>query len=410
MNQKALTALCPVDVCGVKLTWSRAGIVIVTLVGVLFTLLSPSAAGQWIPFESNGNPTSVTTVEVRQKSLDSIMIEISCPGLSLWDVTSKDTAWVVPMILNEDLSEQTGLPLLPVVRRTIATPEYESVSVTITITDSVVVPLDAKVMLCDQPSPLGPDQRIEPDMHWEHMSAYPLTLADITGEARIRDLRVLCLSVYPVRYMKGSSSLICYSDIQVKLRFTGSSPSLAIRGTGPFENICERSIVGYDGPQLAHSMLAQAPGQWRRCTGETPLQCCIDHGTDYVILTPTEFFYDPWIESLAAKRASYNNFNVSVVNVDSLSAEPSDAAIQSFISALYDAATAAHMPDGHLAFVLLAGGTKIRGVRSFLQLISSRRILILVRTRRMMKDTPGSSHQTTGTRTWIRLANRFPTC
>lgn len=324
MNQKALTASRPVDVCGVKLTWSRAGIIIVALAAALLTLFSPSAAGQWIDFESNGNPTGVTTVEVRQKSLDSIMIEVSCPGLSLRDVDFKDTAWVVPMIPNEGLTEQTGLPLLPVVRRLIATPEYESVSITTTIGDSVVVPLDAKVMLCEKPRPLGPGEPIEPHTHWDDMSAYPLTLAETSGGARIRDLRVLCLSIYPVRYVKESSSLICYSDIQIKLRFTGSSPSLAVRGTGPFENICERNIVGYAGSKLLHGMLTQSPGRWTRCTGEDPLECCVDSATDYLILAASEFFDSPWIESLASKRSSYNNLKVSIVNVDALGTETTD--------------------------------------------------------------------------------------
>ena len=78
-------------------------------------------------------------------------------------------------------------------------------------------------------------------------SPFPGELAQIADETRIRDLRVICLSVYPVQYTRSAQSVTCHSEIVVTVRFVQPSPSIAEFGAGPLDGICERQIVGYEG-------------------------------------------------------------------------------------------------------------------------------------------------------------------
>jgi hypothetical protein len=210
MKWKRPMLLCHAPVSDMKTLWQTVAISLLAVVIGTLSLPRLSEASHWIPFEPSSDPTTSTTVEVSQVSPDTMTISISCPGLSLREVTSNGTAWVVPTIANEGLMEQPGLPRLPVVRRLIAVPESESVSVTATTGDSLVVQLSTRVMLCEKTIPLGHGLHAEANTHWGDTSPPPGELAEISGEARIRDLRVLCLSIYPARYTEEAGCLTCY--------------------------------------------------------------------------------------------------------------------------------------------------------------------------------------------------------
>lgn len=325
------------------------------MVGIAFTGASGTES-PWVPIIEGAEFGEPVSVDVLETSLDSIVIRVQCPGLSVAKLIRDGAELTEVDVFGESRMNVDGWPALPAIMRVIAAPEFSSIEIHAESEDSIVVQLQAPIAEHISSSLRGarPGNRI--NIPLPNSPKVPESLAEISQVQRVRDLNTVWLSVYPIQYEIATQRLECHPDIRVTIRFRGASRSVASRGVGPYERVFRRRVIGYS-HQEAPEVLASSPGAYRRCEGPDAISCCSAYQTDYLIIAADEFFRNSWIDSLAAKRASYNGFNVTIVNTDSLGIEsPSqDRAVRDFIDSLYNTESAGHMSDGHLGYVLLAG-------------------------------------------------------
>ena len=167
--------------------------------------------------------------------------------------------------------DEPGRPMVPVQGTMLGLPPGAAPQIRIleAAFDTITLPGD----LCPVPTPIvreepGPDGAGPSEAHVDMVYAkdggayatnafYPADLAVSTGEARLRDQRVLQLSVRPFQYNPVSRELRVYHTLRVEVSFAHSQGrqemSAAGETAGPFETVLQHAILNYD-----------AARQWRQ--------------------------------------------------------------------------------------------------------------------------------------------------
>ncbi|MGP8322306.1 MAG: C25 family cysteine peptidase [Methanosarcinaceae archaeon] len=99
----------------------------------------------------------------------------------------------------------------------------------------------------------------------------------------------------------------------------------------------------------------EAIGGVIRCS--TVLDCDANQ-TDYLMMVAHDLYNSSSIDNLASRRASYNGFNISIVDVENMTGGYylfHWTGIRKFIKEVYETQSAEHTGDGYLGFVLLIG-------------------------------------------------------
>ncbi|MFZ5519433.1 MAG: hypothetical protein ACOY90_22560 [Candidatus Zhuqueibacterota bacterium] len=81
-----------------------------------------------------------------------------------------------------------------------------------------------------------------------------------------------------------------------------------------------------------------------RCSTVT---ACATNKTDYLMMVANDLYNNSYIDNLANHRASYNGYNIAIVNVENMTGFPFDTlGIRDFIKGVYETQSAQHMSDG----------------------------------------------------------------
>jgi hypothetical protein len=344
-----------------------------TLVGALTTLifcisaLGVSAAlpnGNWLVPADESTQGSAPTADVISSDLDSMVFALDVPGVLVSPRNVDGQAFKLAEIPGESWLRAPGKPMVPEVVLLVACPEFDDVQIhyrlrTQMLADSCVLyPSPREVMRENEGNPYPSEEFCFDEDAYSADTAYPSKAAEVLQIGRIRDQKVVWVGIYPVQYNGARRELTICGEVELTLTFKNPRPSLATRGTGPFEDMCQRLLVGYEGVDQAvpTRMLSAGGGS---VTWATDLQDCIDNSTDYLIVAADRFCSGPdsaTLQRLADFRADSSGFNVSIVNVEDIGA--ADTTMKNFIKQLYDSRSAAHWWDGHLGFVVLVGDYK----------------------------------------------------
>lgn len=320
-----------------------------------------SGDATWIVLDDTSGHGVPPTYELVSKSVDSLVFGISVPGLLISQMNMDGTVFHKVTLPHEQWLRSPGMPMLPQIVVMVAAPEFEDVVVTWDARETKefkgYTPYPSPKQILED-SPYGPyvaEQFVLDSETYSADSFYPESVAKVLHIGRIRDQKVIWLGVSPVQYNGAQQQLVVHNEIEISLKYRGASPGRAIHGTGPFESMCQRSLIGYDGVGGLGPFQSLGQGEGS-LVWASDLQDCIDNSTDYLIVAADTFWTgqdSSALHEFADYRANSFGFNVSIVNVESIGNV--DTSIKAFIDTLYESRSASHWWDSHLGFVLLVG-------------------------------------------------------
>ncbi|MBN2566064.1 MAG: right-handed parallel beta-helix repeat-containing protein [Candidatus Eisenbacteria bacterium] len=259
-------------------------------------------------------------------------------------------------------SDEVGHPALPAVRQLIATPAGCSISVSVSVPDSltysnsVVYPVpDVETRYTEEGYEYLEEEFAYDEEAYSMRGYYPTEIASVSRPGVLRGQGVALLTVYPIQFNAADDLIRVLPVLTVTLTFTGGSGGV-YGDLGPFDSVAESVLLNYDGHGARGGRAQADTGKSKRCGS---LAACDTLQTDYLMIVQDSLYYaSTWIDSLAAHRAEWNGYNVAIVCDDVLGGQISDTAIKDFIEDVYGLGTAEHMSDGHLGYVLLVGDAR----------------------------------------------------
>ena len=303
-------------------------------------------------------------------SRDSLSFVVSVPGVRLEGVRSGGQELVAVGVRGEDKLIRDGEPALPVIRRVIAIPSCRNVRLTVRVQDSVEGRI-AKVLPVSFEEPKGTDRRprLYESSTYNVDAEYPATIAEVVGQGDLRGQTLATIEIYPAQYNPIKGSLRVLRSIQITLHFEEPVGPVTT-DVGPMQDMVNRLVLNrgtsFSLAPPKTRIVNSGPGQVCWATGDdweevaTSVSNC---GADYLMIVGDSLLATParedLVETLAEFRADLNGFNVAIVNVTQLDASPdtinTPVQIRNLIKAVYEDASAAHMGDGKLGYVLLLG-------------------------------------------------------
>ena len=173
-------------------------------------------------------------------------------------------------------------------------------------------------------------------------------LVQVIAVSRLRNQTVAALSVN----VEAIQRLHLENDesFQLKLRF-GNPRGTISSDLGPMQRslggLLVRERVVIRGHGVSRPIVASADGQVTWATGSTwqqAMQSAIDANTDYLMIMADELS-DALVDSLAIKRATVNDLNVTIVKMSQIDADPdtltTPTTIRDLIKGVYDSRSAA---------------------------------------------------------------------
>ena len=111
---------------GTAIWWlSQCNHRVTMLILVAMSVLAlPVHASDWIAFDAEGHADAAVQVDIVHSSLDSLVLHVSCAGMVLEEDIAGGNLCTRLNIAGETMFEKPGWPMIPIVRRAIATPEY----------------------------------------------------------------------------------------------------------------------------------------------------------------------------------------------------------------------------------------------------------------------------------------------
>lgn len=256
---------------------------------------------------------------------------------------------------------RAGAPALPILRRLLAVPPCRSIELDLKVHASYVL----------EGVNVAPDSRGSLDESIYSANAdFPESPVQIESIGYVRAQRVATIPICPFRFNPQTKQLVVLEDVEIVARSVDPSGEVAANA-GPMESVLSAAVANYEalgampvqrlqqGPLLASGLgqvcwCETADNDWQTAAGYVIANCA----ADYLIVASSEAD-SALVDSLAQRRADYNDFNVAIVKMDQIATSPDTSAtpvaIRSLIDSVYASGTAAHMGDGKLAYVLLVG-------------------------------------------------------
>ncbi|MBN1164096.1 MAG: T9SS type A sorting domain-containing protein [Candidatus Krumholzibacteriota bacterium] len=261
----------------------------------------------------------------------------------------------------------SGKPQIPYVRKLVAVPECEGFDLKVSIKESEKL---SGINIYPAPELVkGPEGKFEEkfvrnENTYSRDEFYPPVKAEIKNVFRIRNQRVAEVHIYPLRFNPARREMEFNREMEVEISYR-SAIGPVCEPNGPFGRVCEKLLVNY-GPEFGifsdtaeRPFLTSGEGTVAVCTTLTQAAA---NNTDYLIIVGHDLWLDAGTNSLvmqlAQKRADFNGFNVSVIDVDYIATidDNNDAEeIKASLYTFYYNNDAAHMPDNKLGFILLVG-------------------------------------------------------
>lgn len=203
---------------------------------VLVVISSASAlAGEWIQFEAGAEPAEAIA-RILPSAGSSTLIDVRVPGM-LVQPGARGRGGPPRLVVPEaGRISEPGKPDLPVLTYIVAVPDRAGVEVEVVSADELLLE-GYDVAPCPPFRLEGEDQaEAVPDASvYGTDSFYPADFASVSEPGVFRDLRIVQVRIYPLRYNPVSRELLVSAGLRVRVNYTGAGPNPKSR-TRPFRS------------------------------------------------------------------------------------------------------------------------------------------------------------------------------
>jgi hypothetical protein len=347
-----------------------------------FALVAGFSAGAYLPkdppatqapsFASVGTAPQCVVMSSDRESLN---FKIQFSNFSSEIVTGDEKKYSRIRIPSCPVTDETGYPELPYIKKFVAIPECKDISVAFSAKDHQANDIDVypvpRIVYEPNPEGCGPQPREQFEKNakaYAQDALYPEATVKVAKVFTIRGQRVAELHIYPLHYNPKKRVLHVTESLDITLTYKEATFSVCMP-TGPFESLCKSLLLNYE----YGSASAQAPGRFAVNSGTaghvdtiTSLTQC--PGADYVMIVGHQLWTSGVAKnavlSLAQKRADFNGFTVAVIDVADIVGFPAsvdaDVTLKEHLIEFYqDYSNADHMGDGKLGYIMLIGDAYI---------------------------------------------------
>lgn len=219
----------------------------------ILVLLSLPAQGQWIPLESahiTGTKPSVTLIE---DTPTATTVRIDIPGFEAAILTVGGKTYRTIDLHSECSTQEVGRPEVPYVPVILAIPDQGDISVEVVETGKAVTLHDYRLPPA-RPSWKEGDREpdyIESEASYRSATAYPEERVAVEKPVVFRDLRIVRLAVYPVRYVASTGEVQIVPSMTIRVRYgpgpTVNGKTTPRRGIAPsFAKLYRSMVLNYE--------------------------------------------------------------------------------------------------------------------------------------------------------------------
>ncbi|MCK4677639.1 MAG: right-handed parallel beta-helix repeat-containing protein, partial [Bacteroidales bacterium] len=346
----------------------------IIIVSVLCFLLGGMLLAQdWVPFTKSDPEAPI--INLTQSDNQQVEFTVEVCGMYQTDTVVNSTSFQRIIIPGGGRFIVTGEPEMPYIRQLIAIPECDSVVLSVNVTSSSTMQNYYVYPAPDYVEVTNPDSTVylEEVFYFDTVAYntnlyYPLVNAEINSTGYFRDQKYAEVFIYPVQFNPVSEEIHVNEEYEITLSFV--NPSTPVNANvGIFNNIATNTMLNYPTTGVSavinDNVDPDGTVQWKILT-DTIEACTIV--ADYLIICADPFFQpdnpDSEVLRIANHRATYNGFNVAIINADNIISifyDPEnfpyeiERAIRQCIRRIYEGAHAQHTYDGKLGYVLLIG-------------------------------------------------------
>ncbi len=210
----------------------------------------PDPTPKWTAFNNAdpANPTDTVGVSVPTDTSQEVVIEYSVPGMNTSEAPEEGQIYDILNIAGCGYTNEIGKPQLPVISRYVAVPSGATVSSQ--IIDSAFRDITGyKVYPVQEPLPDIDDAPVPPftmdTAFYQTGGFYPSEIIRIEGPVIIRGVSTVILQIHPVQYNPAQSTLRVYSNIRVRLTFSGGTRAVRDQRffSPSFDQMLERLVL-----------------------------------------------------------------------------------------------------------------------------------------------------------------------
>lgn len=305
------------------------------------------------------------SITVQASTPARISMTFRLPDVELRSVSEHGVTFDRVVVRGADSNARSGEPDLPVIRRLVALPDAADYSLDVRVVEEKVHrEVDvAPATIWRDGQPIGLSEK---GPVYEADAYHPARVALLGSPESMRGQKLARLEIHPARYNPVTRELRVAQEIELVV--TADAPTTeVVQDVGPFQNVLRsiavnaadsNPVVGTFGSGEPHRLETTGVICW--ATSPTPAEAIADLVScqlDYLIIMGDEL-NESLVSQLALRRATFNGFNVGIVKmsqITSVPGSPTSADVRAAIKGVYDSASATHMSDGRLGYVLLLG-------------------------------------------------------
>ncbi len=325
-----------------------------------------------------GSPTPKEIgATVTESNSQTICVRFDTEGFNSESVIEGSTTYRRLSIPGAGMSQTVGLPELPSFRRMVAIPECSDVSLSFHVLQEQVLNSYNVYPAPDHQVVTNPDSTCYVvEVFSKNALCYadnlvsPSNNVELTEIGYFRSQKYAEIQVSPIRYNPATQKLYVATEIEVTLTLTNATGATSAN-LGIFNNVAAHTMLNYESTGMTAEVndMRFGNGKVKYFTITNPNQ--VDTiVADYLMICASHLFDEDGIPcapllELANHRASYNGYDVAILNVDNIldqgfnyqndSVYKIEKKLRTCISRIYRFGTANHTYDGHLGFVLLVG-------------------------------------------------------
>jgi len=197
-----------------------------------------------------GEPSEKPNLRILEQSETDLLLEFTLPVLSVQSLEAENETFHFLAFEDGAMEGEEGQPMLPIYSRLIHIPDRAGVSFE-------VIAVETERLSGLRPFPMQPEVSdafvIDRAAYTEEgLTAKPLV--NIGAPALARDLRVVPITIAPVRYDPAAATIEVVKRVEVRVRFSGIDLRNAASGShrrvpGSFDRLYRDMVVNYEGGQ-----------------------------------------------------------------------------------------------------------------------------------------------------------------
>ncbi|MCK5126268.1 MAG: VCBS repeat-containing protein [candidate division Zixibacteria bacterium] len=295
---------------------------------------SAFAAQVWQSFDGSQDPQK-PEVNILSSSSSEVIVQFDLSGFLSEDITESGNVYQFLDLTGYSMTRDIGKPQLPLITELVGVPGDANISVSVvdftevSFTGYLVYPFQTPLLEGEEPAAFDIDQTL-----YQQNQFYDYETAQVSDPAIWRDVRMVNLSVCPFKHNPVTGELIAYSQITVKVEFSGTSTDNILlptdnTATDNYDNMYRQEIINYD----------QMPSGVKTTTGSSQ---ALSTGYDYLIISADQYVsyltpFSDWKNSLG--------FSTQITPVSSIGSTV--AQIKAYITQEYN--------NNAIQYVLLVG-------------------------------------------------------